>query len=92
MSWMSHEGKYGSPIGLAYRHTDTEPSLDTYKFSKSQSKSVILHRMYFHCRSLQQSTWAIMLSAVINIHDFIVLKNIINSCDDNLMQLFSYAR
>lgn len=25
-----------------------------YKLSKSQSKSVILHRMYFHCRSLKR--------------------------------------
>lgn len=29
--------------------------LQVYKFSNSQSKSVILHRMYFHCRSLKQS-------------------------------------
>lgn len=27
-----------------------------YRFSKSQSKSVILHRMYFHWRSLKQRT------------------------------------
>ena len=25
-----------------------------YKFSKAQSWSVILHRMYFHCRSLEK--------------------------------------
>lgn len=30
--------------------------LTIYRFSNSQSKSVILHRMYFHCRSLEQST------------------------------------
>lgn len=27
--------------------------LQVYKFSNSQSKSVILHRVYFHCRSLK---------------------------------------
>lgn len=38
-----------------------------YKFSNSQSKSVILHRMYFHCRSLKRSKrQSPVSSAIIN--------------------------
>lgn len=33
-----------------------ETLLRDYKFSNAQSKSVILHRVYFHCRSLEENT------------------------------------